>query len=45
MKLLSVKEYAKIEGITPQAVYLRIEKKSVNFIKVDKTYLIKEEKG
>jgi excisionase family DNA binding protein len=41
--LISVKEYAKINNISVQAVYQRIAKNSVKFQKIGSVFLIKKE--
>lgn len=43
MKLLSVFDYAKKKGISVQAVYQKIKRGNLEFQKIGKTYLIKED--
>lgn len=46
-KMVSVKEYAEIEGIAQRTAYQRIDKNKVNYIQVDgtKILLIKTDKN
>tara|TARA_R110000803_G_C11936685_1_gene316053 strand:+ start:36 stop:167 length:132 start_codon:yes stop_codon:yes gene_type:complete len=39
---ISVKEYAKLEGISVQAVYKRIAVNSITFKKIGKVFIIKK---
>jgi len=40
---ISVKEYADLHGISAQAVYHRIAKGTVKFMKIGKVFLVKAE--
>jgi excisionase family DNA binding protein len=43
MKFLSILEYAKKKGISVQAVYQKMKRGNLEFQKIGKTYLIKED--
>jgi len=41
--MITVKEYAKKEGVSVQAVYNRIAKGLVKFVKIGSTFLVENE--